>query len=149
MENESADRQPLPVLPNSGKAEQLRQEPITPPIPTGQSMHESSPDLSTAQRALESSIVEVLRTVFDPELPVNIYDLGLIYRIEIDSENSVKVVMTLTSPGCPVAQSLPLDVQRKVESVPQVKEADVVLVWEPPWDKSRLSESALLDLGLF
>jgi len=61
----------------------------------------------------------------------------------------VKVVMTLTSPGCPVAQSLPLDVQRKVESVPQVKEADVVLVWEPPWDKSRLSESALLDLGLF
>ena len=94
-------------------------------------MHKTAGELSPAQRALEATIVEVVRTVYDPEIPVNVYDLGLIYEIAIDAENRVKVKMTLTAPGCPVAGSLPVEV-----------------VWDPPWDKSRMSEAALLDLGL-
>ena len=112
-------------------------------------MHESPPDLLPAQRALGATIVEVLRTVYDPEIPVNIYDLGLIYRIDIDAKNNVKVRMTLTSPACPVAGSLPGTIEQKIESIPQVASADIELVWEPPWDKSRMSEAAMLDLGLF
>ena len=146
----SADRQPLPVLPHSGKVEQLKQEEVQQPAATdlGVAMHKSAGELSPAQRAMEATIVEVVRTVYDPEIPVNVYDLGLIYEIAIDPENRVKVKMTLTAPGCPVAGSLPVEVERKIASIPQVKEAEVELVWDPPWDKSRMSESALLDLGL-
>lgn len=111
-------------------------------------MHKSSPDSTPAQRALEATIVEVIRTVYDPEIPINIYELGLIYEIDVDAENRVKVKMTLTAPGCPVAGSLPVEVERKIEAIPEVKSADVELVWDPPWDKARMSEAALLDLGL-
>jgi FeS assembly SUF system protein len=145
------DRQPLPVLPASPNVDQARHDslaPTSPPPPYAHPMHRTIGDLSPTQRALESTVVEVLRTVYDPEIPVNIYELGLIYEIAIDPENRVKVTMTLTSPGCPVAGSLPGEVERKVESIPEVKEGEVVLVWDPPWDKSRMSESALLDLGL-
>jgi cysteine desulfurase/selenocysteine lyase len=147
----SESRQVLPVLPNSGKVEQLKSEPAAPkpPPPMGHPMHESPPDLLPAQRAMEATIVEVLRTVYDPEIPVNIYDLGLIYRIDIDAKNNVKVRMTLTTPACPVAGSLPGTIEQKIESIPQVASADIELVWEPPWDKSRMSEAAMLDLGLF
>jgi FeS assembly SUF system protein len=143
-----AERQSLPVLPSSGKLDRLRDEaPLAspPPVPP---MHESAMDMSPLQRALESSVVEILRTIYDPEIPLNIYDLGLIYRIDVDMENNVTIRMTLTSPACPVAGSLPGEVQKRVESIEQVKMADVVLVWEPAWDKSRLSEAAMLDLGL-
>jgi FeS assembly SUF system protein len=143
------DRQHLPVLPHSGKVDQLKSEPIQHPTPFdfGHAMHKTIGDLTPAQRALESTVVEVIRTVYDPEIPVNIYELGLIYEIGIDSENRVKVRMTLTAPGCPVAGSLPAEVEKKIESIPQVKDAEVELVWDPPWDKSRMSEAALLDLG--
>jgi FeS assembly SUF system protein len=139
-------RQPLPVIP-------LHEAPASPvqhptPMDFGHAMHRTVGELSPAQRALEATIVEVLRTVYDPEIPVNIYELGLIYEIAIDGENRVKVTMTLTSPACPVAGSLPGEVQRKVESIPEAKDTEVVLVWDPPWDKARMSESALLDLGL-
>jgi FeS assembly SUF system protein len=146
---ESAQRQPLPVLPHSGKVEQLQEE-IRQPAATdlARAMHKTAGELSPAQRALEATIVEVVRTVYDPEIPVNVYDLGLIYEIAIDAENRVKVKMTLTAPGCPVAGSLPVEVERKIASIPQVKDAEVELVWDPPWDKSRISEAALLDLGL-
>ncbi len=154
-ENPSPERQSLPVLPHSGKTEALRQElaqsppeqKIT-PLDFGHAMHKSPADLTPAQRSIEATVVEVLRTVYDPEIPVNIYDLGLIYEINVDAENRVNVKMTLTAPGCPVAGSLPLEVEKKVESIPQVKSADVELVWDPPWDKSRMSEAAMLDLGL-
>ena len=142
-----SERQHLPVLPSSQKVEQLRPE-FTPPPPYGHPMHKTVGDLSPAQRALEATVVEVLRTIYDPEIPVNIYELGLIYEIAIDAENRVKVKMTLTAPGCPVAGSLPGEVERKIESIKEVKDGEVELVWEPPWDKSRMSESALLDLGL-
>lgn len=144
------EKQALPVLPHSGKVDQLKQEDVHHPTPLdfGHAMHKTIGELSPAQRALESTIIEVIRTVYDPEIPVNIYELGLIYEIGIDAENRVKVKMTLTAPGCPVAGSLPVEVEKKIESIPQVKDAEVEVVWDPPWDKSRMSESAMLDLGL-
>ncbi len=149
-ENQSTEKQSLPVLPHSGKAEQMKQEAAVHPTPMdfGHAMHRTVGDLSPAQRALESNIVEVIRTVYDPEIPVNVYDLGLIYEIAIDPENRVNVKMTLTAPGCPVAGSLPVEVERKIEAVAGVKDAEVELVWDPPWDKSRMSEAAMLDLGI-
>jgi FeS assembly SUF system protein len=99
-------------------------------------------------KALEASIIEKLRTIFDPEIPVNIYDLGLIYRIDISADKDVTVDMTLTAPGCPVAGSMPPAVQQAVETVDDVKTAKVNLVWEPAWSKDRMSDAALLQLGL-
>jgi len=118
------------------------------PLDFGHAMHKTAGEFSPAQRALEATIVEVLRTVYDPEIPVNIYELGLIYEIAINPDNQVKIKMTLTSPACPVAGSLPGEVERRIESIPEVKDAEIELVWEPAWDKSRMSETALLDLGL-
>lgn len=98
---------------------------------------------------LEQAIIDALKTVFDPEIPVNIYDLGLIYRIDIDENNHVNIEMTLTSPGCPVAQSLPLEVADAARGVDGVKDAHVELVWDPPWSMERMSEAAKLQLGMF
>src|ERR1700722_1040192 len=125
------EHQSLPVLPHSGKVEQLKEQAAIDPIPHhptpldfGHAMHKTVGELSPAQRALEATIVEVLRTVYDPEIPVNIYELGLIYEIAINPENQVKVKMTLTSPACPVAGSLPGEVERKIENIPEVKDAE-------------------------
>ncbi len=101
-----------------------------------------------ADKTLEDAIVEKLRTIFDPEIPVNIYDLGLIYRIDISTQKDVAIDMTLTAPGCPVAGSMPPAVQQAVESVPEIKSARVNLIWEPAWSKDRMSDAALLQLGL-
>jgi FeS assembly SUF system protein len=98
---------------------------------------------------LQEQVVEVLRTIFDPEIPVNIYELGLVYDVDIDSSKFVNIKMTLTSPACPVAGSLPPEVEQKAASVPGVSGAKVELVWEPPWDMSKMSESAKLQLNLF
>jgi FeS assembly SUF system protein len=106
----------------------------------------SSP-LSTEE--LEERVIAALRTVFDPEIPVNIYDLGLIYGINIDAPNGkVHVDMTLTAPGCPVAQTFPGTVRERIEMVEGVNEASVELVWEPPWTRDRMSEAAQLELGM-
>lgn len=98
--------------------------------------------------AQKEAIIEALRKVFDPEIPVNIYDLGLIYEINISDESKVHVLMTLTSPNCPVAETLPVEVRDKTLSVDGVREADVELTFEPPWDQEMLSEEAKLELGL-
>jgi FeS assembly SUF system protein len=98
---------------------------------------------------LEDRVVAALKTIFDPELPVNIVDLGIIYGLKVSPAGEVAIKMTLTTPNCPVAESLPGEVRRKVAAVPGVTKADVELVWEPPWEKSRLSEAAQLELGLF
>lgn len=98
---------------------------------------------------IESGIVEALKTVFDPEIPVNIYELGLIYDIDLQPGGEVLVKMTLTSPGCPVAGSLPGDVKNKIEGVPGVTSADVELVWDPTWNPSMMTEAARLQLGMF
>lgn len=99
------------------------------------------------RKLVEGKVIAAIRTVFDPEIPVNIHDLGLIYKIDVREDATVRVEMTLTAPGCPVAGSLPMDVQRKIGGVPEVMDAEVVLVWDPPWDKSRMSEEAQLMLG--
>lgn len=96
---------------------------------------------------LRQAIVDVLKPVYDPEIPVDIYELGLIYGLEIDEERHVKLVMTLTSPMCPVAESLPPEVEQKVRGVPGVAHVDLELTWEPAWDPSRMSEAAKLELG--
>ena len=97
---------------------------------------------------LKDRVVEALRGVYDPEIPVNIYDLGLIYRLEIDEHSAVAVDMTLTAPGCPVAQTFPGTVEREIMSVPGVTAAHVELVWDPPWSQDRMSEEAKLELGM-
>ena len=96
---------------------------------------------------LMDKIVEKLKSVFDPEIPVDIYELGLIYDVRIENKK-ISLDMTLTSPHCPVAESLPMEVRRAVESIPEVEEVDVKIVWDPPWDKTKMSESAKLELNL-
>ncbi len=96
---------------------------------------------------LQDKIVVMLRTVYDPEIPVNIYDLGLIYDVDIDEGNNVTIEMTFTSPSCPAADFILMDVQMKVESIPEVNSVDLNLTFEPSWDKSMMSEEALLELG--
>jgi len=103
-----------------------------------------------AHTMLTQQVIDVLRTIRDPELPVNIYDLGLVYGIDVEPEQGrVHIRMTLTAPGCPVAQTFPGTVECAVRELPAVSEACVELVWDPPWDKSRLSDAARLTLGLF
>lgn len=97
---------------------------------------------------LKGTIIAALRTVYDPEIPVNIYDLGLIYDIIIDDEINVDIKMTLTTPGCPVAQTFPGTVQQHVRDVEGVNDATVELVWDPPWDQDKMTEEARLQLGL-
>jgi FeS assembly SUF system protein len=99
--------------------------------------------------ALKEAVVGSLKTVFDPEIPVNIYDLGLIYDIAIDDQQHVHIQMTLTSPGCPVAQTFPGTVEQAVNQVDGVTDCTVELVWEPPWTQERMSEVARLELGIF
>ena len=102
----------------------------------------------TQQATLEEQVVEALRGVYDPEIPVNIYDLGLIYALDIDGDGVVNIAMTLTAPGCPVAQTFPGTVECAVKCVPGVNDARVELVWDPPWTKERMTEAAKLQLGL-
>ncbi len=99
-------------------------------------------------QATEALVVEVLRTIRDPELPINIYDMGLIYNIDVDDQGMVTIRMTLTTPACPVAESLPPEVQEKVKAIDGVTDARVELVWEPPWTPDRMTEAARLEAGL-
>lgn len=103
----------------------------------------------TDQSAIRDAIVQALRAVYDPEIPVDIYELGLIYDLEVDADGFVDVTMTLTSPACPVAGQMPGMVKAAVEQVPGVVAAEVALTWEPPWTTDRMSESARLELGFF
>ena len=98
--------------------------------------------------ALRLRVIEVLKTIYDPEIPVNIYELGLVYTIDAEASGAVRIVMTLTSPACPVAGSLPPEVETKVQSLPGVIDARVELVWEPPWNMGMMSEAARLQLNL-
>lgn len=98
---------------------------------------------------LEREIIQKLKTCYDPEIPVDIYELGLIYEIKVDDEANVYIKMTLTSPACPVAGSLPGDVKRKVKSVEGVNDVYVDLVWNPPWDRDMMSDVAKIELGFF
>jgi len=97
---------------------------------------------------IKSKVIEVIKKIYDPEIPVNIYELGLIYKIDVDEKNKVNVDMTLTSPNCPVAESLPNEVKENIKTVEGVSDVNINLVWEPPWDKDKMSEAAKLELNL-
>ena len=102
----------------------------------------------TEQEIVKQKVIECLHTIFDPEIPVNIYELGLIYEINILPINNVQIVMTLTSPACPAAQTIPVEVDQKVRQVESVNDVHVAVTWTPPWDKSMMSEAAQLELGM-
>jgi FeS assembly SUF system protein len=97
---------------------------------------------------LKQRAIEVLQTIYDPEIPVNIYELGLIYEVNVLPINNVQVVMTLTAPSCPAAQSLPIEVDQKLREIDGVNDVHVAVTWTPPWDKSMMSEAAQLELGM-
>ncbi len=102
-----------------------------------------------AENTLHDKVLEVLKTVFDPEIPVNIYEMGLIYEVKIDDDANVHILMTLTSPMCPVAESLPPEVEEKVAATDGVARATVEITWDPPWDPEMMSEAAKLELGMY
>ena len=97
---------------------------------------------------LQAAVIEALREIYDPEIPVNIYDLGLIYGVEVDENADATVTMTLTTPHCPVAESMPGEVEMRVTSVPGIRDAEVNLVWDPPWGPHKMSDEARLELGM-
>lgn len=97
---------------------------------------------------LGEKIVDVLKTIFDPEIPVDIYELGLIYDVFVNEANDVKILMTLTTPNCPVAETLPVEVEEKIKSIDEVNEAEVEITFDPPWSQDLMSEEAKLELGL-
>jgi len=100
------------------------------------------------QTIIEAEVIEALRTVFDPEIPVNVYELGLIYLVEVSSEGAVLIRMTLTSPHCPAVQSMPAEIESKVRTISGVTDVSIDLVWDPAWDQSKMSEAARLQLGM-
>lgn len=112
-------------------------------------MDETTPLTVSEAIALQDKMVAALRTCYDPEIPVNIYDLGLIYEAQVDTQGHATVKMTLTAPGCPAAGSLPGEVEDKITVLPGVQSCKVEVVWEPPWTKEMMSEAARLQLGFF
>lgn len=97
---------------------------------------------------MEMDVISAIKTVYDPEIPVNVYDLGLIYEVDVNADGAVKIVMTLTSPNCPVAESLPAEVKETVADLPGITNVEVNMTFDPPWDRDMLSDEALLELGL-
>ncbi|MEO8520638.1 MAG: iron-sulfur cluster assembly protein [Acidobacteriota bacterium] len=128
---------PLPMIPTDA---------VPTPEPTPTTPLVADPEKT---EALRPAIVQAISTVFDPEIPVNIWELGLIYEIAVDAAGAALVTMTLTAPGCPAAQSLPVEVAAKVKGVAGVSDAKVDIVWEPGWTKDRMSEAAKLQLGMW
>lgn len=110
--------------------------------------NQNPPQNGIEPEQLKEKVVEVLRSIYDPEIPVNIYELGLIYRLEADPSGFVSVDMTLTSPACPVAGSLPPEVESRIREISEVRDVVVEVVWDPPWGMDRMSEAAKLQLGL-
>ena len=119
----------------------------TPNEPTAEQPGGAAHDPLTTLK-LKPHVIEAVSSVYDPEIPVNIYELGLIYDITVDASGVVGIRMTLTSPMCPAAQTLPVEVKTKVKAIPGVTDANVDIVWDPPWDKDKMSEAAKLQLGL-
>lgn len=145
----------LTVASQPDPVERLRTDarglPVSSPPPLAAIAHVNRPprtDTPPEQQDLERRIVEALRNVYDPEIPVNVYDLGLVYAIEISPDRAVRIRMTLTAPGCPVAGMIVSDVENRVRAIPDVNDVSVDLVWDPPWSREMISEAARLDLGL-
>ena len=107
-----------------------------------------APDPAEPGRQLQQDVVDALKSIYDPEIPVDIYELGLIYDVAVSADGDAVVTMTLTTPHCPVAESMPAEVEMRVLSVPGIRDAEVKLVWDPPWDPSKMSDEARLELGM-
>ena len=107
-----------------------------------------APDPAEPGGQLQQAVVDALKSIYDPEIPVDIYELGLIYDVAVDADGDAVVTMTLTTPNCPVAESMPAEVEMRVLSVPGIRDAEVKLVWDPPWDSSKMSDEARLELGM-
>ena len=122
-------------------------QPAPPSPPNAPSAPGNTPE-AEAEKTLEDKVVDVLRTVYDPEIPINIHELGLIYEVDVSDEGHVHVVMTLTSPNCPVAESLPAEVETKVKGIHGVTGVKLELTWEPPWGPDKMTEAARLQLGM-
>lgn len=110
---------------------------------------ENSQNKSEEVKPLRERVVDILKTCYDPEIPVDIYELGLIYEINVLDGNDILVKMTLTSPACPVAESLPIEVEQKIKNIPDVNNAKVEITFEPPWEKNMMSEEAKMELGMW
>ncbi|GAB6283456.1 MAG: hypothetical protein STSR0008_22240 [Ignavibacterium sp.] len=108
---------------------------------------ENDSEKNSDLKELQQKIINILKTCYDPEIPVDIWELGLIYEVQLDLEKNLRIVMTLTSPMCPVAGSLPIEVEEKLKSIPEIKSVKVDIVWEPPWNYDMMSEAAKLELG--
>lgn len=119
-----------------------------PAVAAALSSRDTMSEQQTGDTSLEARVIKALRSVYDPEIPVNIYELGLIYKLAVGEDGAVAIDMTLTTPNCPVADVLPTQVKQRVEAVEGVTRADVKLVWDPPWTKERMSERAMLELGM-
>lgn len=111
------------------------------------SEHSASGEACDSSLPLKDQVIAKLKTIFDPEIPVNIYELGLIYEVTVQDNNDIHIMMTLTTPGCPVAQTFPGEIERQVEDIEQAGKTTVELVWDPPWTQDRMSEAAKLTLG--
>lgn len=131
--------------------ESLNKNQIGDSLPLGKEQNSVSNDFkkenSTDINELQQKIINILKTCYDPEIPVDIWELGLIYEVQLDLEKNLRIVMTLTSPMCPVAGSLPIEVEEKLKSIPEIKSVKVDIVWDPPWNYDMMSEAAKLELG--
>jgi len=110
-------------------------------------MEKNTEKMDNDLQNLGEEVVSVLCQIYDPEIPVNIYELGLIYDVQVSEDYDVKILMTFTAPNCPVAESLPVEIKEKVEKINLIKNAEIEITWDPPWDKSMMSEEAKLELG--
>ena len=143
------EKRSLNVLQPNDKVDELRRAFAADGAPTpADVLPIASTPLGDDQEAVRARVIETLETIYDPEIPVNIYDLGLIYAIDLDAASAVRIRMTLTAPACPVADAIVREVETKVRATPGVSASKVELVWQPAWDKSRMTEAALLELGL-
>lgn len=147
----SKEPEPEPTPAPAAESSPVNVDALLAPPPPSASSTQPQVGPADAERtdALKPSVVEAISTVFDPEIPVNIYELGLVYEIVADAESRVGVTMTLTSPACPSAQQLPQEVRYKVKALEGVTDCHVEIVWEPPWTKEMMSETAKLSLGIF
>ena len=146
---QEARKPPVSETPEKPAESQPGAEAAEPQRASDAALATSDPTRFVHKKLIEGKVIEALKQVYDPEIPVNIYELGLIYEIDVKDDDAVHIKMTLTAPACPVAGSLPGQVEQQVESVPEVKSASVELVWEPPWSRERMSEAALLQLGMY
>ncbi|MDP7064366.1 MAG: SUF system Fe-S cluster assembly protein [Arenicellales bacterium] len=150
----SLDHDSAVIGPDSEGA--IASDTVITPTDADQDSVETEPELETGPQVtgggdpeLRSRVIAALKEIYDPEIPLNIYDLGLIYRIDIDPDTNTSIDMTLTSPNCPVAESLPGEVENAAKAVDGIGDVQLELVWDPPWDMDRLGEAARLELGLF